>query len=395
VSTASIGTAAVLWVVVALRVPTLAAGPAQRSLWIALAGVATAFTIDIAHVVTALDDVLGTNVPHLIKHSVVVIAAGAIREAIRALVLVPNQAAEGRTRRILGTGIGVIALAALFVAAPVHAEPLPGLTAAAAGEPVLVAYWTVYLIALAAALVGIVRVTVTAVRTFPAGPLRTGMAWMGVGAVLGLVYCAHKTTFLALAVTGVAEPGIEMMERVQSALLTATVAASVTGLMWPSATRWPGLRHLRAHRTYQRLEPLWRAYVQAEPAIALERYARSLRALGEIELRLYRRVIEIRDGMLAIQPYADDHVRDLAVREAGGAGHHDPHLIGEAAWLETARRAKLRGEPPRNHAATAAIGGGNDLATEVRLLTNTSKNLPIIRAIADKLEGANAAKTSR
>jgi hypothetical protein len=268
VSTVTIATAAVLWVSVALRVPTLVAGAAQRSLWIALAGIATAFTLDIPHVVTALHEVVGTNVSHLIKHSVVVIAAGAIREATRALVLTPHSAAEARSRRVFVTIIAVAALAALFAAAPVHDQPLPGFTAAAAGEPVLVAYWTVYLIALAAALVGIVRVTLAAVRTFPAGPLRTGMAWMGVGAVIGLAYCTHKAAFLALAATGTAEPSIEMMERVQSALLTATVALSVTGLMWPHARRWPGVRHLRAYRTYRRLEPLWRAYVEAEPAIA-------------------------------------------------------------------------------------------------------------------------------
>lgn len=99
--------------------------------------------------------------------------------------------------------------------------------------------------------------------------------------------------------------------------------------------------------------------------------------------------------MLAVQPYADEHVRDLAVRAAGGAGHHDPHLIGEAAWLETARRAKLRCELPRNHAAKAGIGGGNDLATEVRLLANTSKNLPIIPARRRQAKGADAVRTSR
>jgi len=390
VSSVTIATAAVLWVSVTLRVPTLTAGAAQRSLWIALAGIAIAFTLDISYVVTALHEVVGTNTSHLIKHSVVVIAAGAIREAIRALVLTPHQAAECRSRRVLVTAIAIVALAALFAAAPVHAERLSGFTAAAAGEPVLVAYWTVYLIALASALAGIVRVTATAVRTFPAGPLRTGMGWMGVGAVAGLAYCAHKAAFLALAAAGVAEPSIAVMERVQSALLTATVALSVTGLMWPNARRWSGLRHLLAYRTYRRLEPLWCAYVQAEPAIALDQYPRRLRPLGDIELRLYRRIIEIRDGMLAVQRYGDHHTRERAMRYAEQTGHRAPEIVGEAAWLEAARRRKLRGDHPTKDEGQPRIVGGDDITTETRVLSAISKNLAPINAIADQLEASGA-----
>jgi hypothetical protein len=326
----------------------------------------------------------------LIKHSVVVIAAGAIREAIRALVLTPHQAAEGRRRRVLVTVTAVAALAAVFAAAPVHDQPLPGLTAAAAGEPVLVAYWAVYLIALSAALVGIVRVTLTAVRTFPAGPLRTGMAWMGVGALIGLAYCTHKAAFLALAATGTAEPSTAVMERVQSALLTATVALSITGLMWPNARRWPGPRHLLAYRTYRRLEPLWRAYVEAEPAIALEQYTRRLRPLGDIELRLYRRIIEIRDGMLAVQRYGDYQTRERATRYAEQAGHRTPEIVGEAAWLEAARRRKLRGDHPIEETEQPRIIGGDDLTTETLVLSAISKNLAPIHAIADQLEASGA-----
>jgi hypothetical protein len=390
VSPVTIATAAVLWVSVALRVPTLAAGAAQRSLWIALAGIAIAFTLDISHVAAALHEVVGTNTSHLIKHGVVVIAAGAIREAIRALVLTPHRAAERWRRRVLVTVMAVVALAALFAAAPVHAEPLSGFTAAAAGEPVLVAYWVVYLIALASALVGIVRVTRSAVRTFPAGPLRTGMGWMGVGAVVGLAYCSHKAAFLALAASGAAGPSIGAMERVQSALLTATVALSVTGLMWPHARRWPGVRHLRAYRTYRRLEPLWRAYVQAEPAIALDQYPRRRRPLSDIELRLYRRIIEIRDGMLAVQPYGDHHTRERATEYAEHAGHRTPEIVAEAAWLEAARRRKLRGSHPADDTGRQRIVGGDDLTTETRVLSAISKNLAPINAIADQLEDTGA-----
>jgi hypothetical protein len=68
-------------------------------------------------------------------------------------------------------------------------------------------------------------------RTFPAGPVRTAMCWMGAGALLGLAYCGHKAA--------------------QSALQAGCVLALVAGLLWPVAVRWPLVRHLLAYRTYR------------------------------------------------------------------------------------------------------------------------------------------------
>jgi hypothetical protein len=283
------------------------------------------------------------------------------------------------------------ALITLFALAPVHDHPVPSLTIAAVGEPTLLAYWAVYLAALGTALVGIAQVCVTSLRTFPAGPVRTGMGWMGAGALLGLAYCGHKAIYLATATSDLAVQDARSMETVQSALQAICVLALVAGLLWPAAERWPLLRHLIAYRTYRRLHPLWRAYVDAEPAITFDDTGRT--RLHDIEFRLYRRVIEIRDGMLAVRPYAGVRLREIALREAEHADHENLDLVGEAAWLELARRAKLRGDPPRQDSAPTTPGG-SDLATETRVLARIAEAWPAVQGIADQVEGHTETKAS-
>lgn len=203
------------------------------------------------------------------------------------------------------------------------------------------------------------------------------------GSVLGLAYCAHKAIFLATATGGIAVPDADTMDNVQSTLLTLTTLAFVIGLLWPTVTRWPVLRHLIAFRAYRTIHPLWQAYVEAEPDIAFQDTGKA--RLRDIEFRLYRRVIEIRDGMLAVRPYAGARLRKIALREAKRAGHKNPDLIGEAAWLEVARRTKLQGDPQCVDSVPVTAGGA-DLASETQLLTRIAMAWPAVQAIAERVE---------
>jgi hypothetical protein len=377
--------AALLWIVVVVRIPTLTAGGTQRHLFVALVALAAGVTLELPRAAAELQQVahLSPNMPNLAKHAAVVIAAGAVREVVRAIGLPPRAAVEHRLRRVFVTAAALVAMIILFVLAPVHNELLPGLTAAAVGEPTLLAYWAVYLAALTSVLVGIGRVTLTSLRRFPSSAVRAGMGWMGAGALFGLAYSAHKAVFLALGTSGIAMQDADVMENVQSVLLAATVLGFTVGLLWSVAVRWPLVRHLIAHRTYRRLGPLWQVYVQAEPGIAFDEADRP--GLRDIELRLYRRVIEIRDGMLAVRPYADAHSRQIAQQAAHRTGRKNADLIGEAAWLEVARRAKLHELPPADDDAPALTGGA-DLADELRVLTRIAKAWPTVQTIADQID---------
>jgi hypothetical protein len=108
------------------------------------------------------------------------------------------------------------------------------------------------------------------------------------------------------------------------------------------------------YRTYRRLYPLWRDLYHVSPWIALHPPTRSMTHLN---YRLYRRVIEIRDGLLALRCYRDPEVRLRARRSGESAGLTGDELRATvaAAQLKAALGAKARGQ-----AAPADSSGGAD-----------------------------------
>ncbi|WP_166355022.1 MAB_1171c family putative transporter [Phytoactinopolyspora limicola] len=392
-STYTVIPAILLWVAVAFRLPTRRKNTSQRHLLVGLTALAIACTLEIPSVSATLQErIVSANTPHLVKHIAVVVAASAIWEVARHVALTQTEAATHRARRAAITISAICAMIGMFLLAPEHDEPLPGLTNAAVGEPALLAYWTAYLAVLAVVVVGIARVAVSALRTFPAGALRTGVLWMGAGALVALAYCLNKAVYLVTATAGLASDHADLMESVQARLLALTVFGFVVGSLWPIAVRWPLIRHIIAYMTYRRLLPVWRAYLQGEPGLAFSVTGRA--RLYDVELRLYRRVIEIRDGMLAARAYADPGHCDLALREARRVTTRDPDLIGEAAWLETGRRAKLRRVQPSG-VPQVGISGGATITDEIRVLTRIAKSWPLIQTIADRIDDmSDVRKTS-
>jgi hypothetical protein len=109
-------------------------------------------------------------------------------------------------------------------------------------------------------------------------------------------------------------------------------------------------------------------------------------------MRLYRRVIEIRDGYMALGPVDVPGIEDT-VRAA--AGRHrlsaaDQATVTAATRLELARRAELRGEVRTATAAPYAdkdFIAGTDLDSEVRLLRVVAAHWATIRLAAETIEG--------
>jgi hypothetical protein len=119
---------------------------------------------------------------------------------------------------------------------------------------------------------------------------------------------------------------------------------------------------------------LWTALHEATPEIALHsargRLA-ELASVGDLDYRLYRRVIEILDGQLALRPYVTPEVRRAAEQLARRVGVRVDQLEPtiDALVLHTALRAKATG------AAADAIPAPTDrpdrdadLAAETRRL---------------------------
>lgn len=164
---------------------------------------------------------------------------------------------------------------------------------------------------------------------------------------------------------------------VVDALLAAAVLLTAAGVNGPIVMRTMrrARRAVAARRSLRQLYPLWRLVAGAVPHIALARGGNAPAAgtLGDAHLRAVRRVVEIRDGMLALAPYGSRGVLADAEHDASAAGlsGDDARATGEAAWLRAAAAAKRAGRPP-DAAARAPTGGGRDLEEEIAWLARVA-----------------------
>jgi hypothetical protein len=110
-----------------------------------------------------------------------------------------------------------------------------------------------------------------------------------------------------------------------------------------------------------------------------------------LAFHLYRRVVEIWDGRLALQPYVDPRVADRVkrfCRDNGMAGE-ELRALAEAASLAAALRAKAQEQPVRETAAVPPSVGGADVAADAAFLGKVAHYLlrsPLVPAILADLD---------
>lgn len=170
--------------------------------------------------------------------------------------------------------------------------------------------------------------------------VRLGLRLVAAGSVLGMVYAVGR-----MAVTF-----LELTTGRNDALVATFKVIALTGLVLVAAgSALPGLtrswrsarRALVAHRHLAHLYPLWSDLVAVVPGIALERVEprwRDRLHVRDLDMRLYRRVIEIRDGQLAVarkdavegRPVPD--VVELARSLSSTAGDAPTTVDAEVAW---------------------------------------------------------------
>ena len=142
-----------------------------------------------------------------------------------------------------------------------------------------------------------------------------------------------------------------------------------------------------ARRWLRELGPLWAGLREAVPEAAST--ARD-GLWPNAKLRLYRRVIAIRDAQLALRPYLDPAVAEAALTAARSAGLDGDDLDAavEAAVLAAAARARTAGRRAGQDAAGAgwpAVRGGADLASDAAWLARVSRaatGLPVAGDLA-------------
>jgi len=208
--------------------------------------------------------------------------------------------------------------------------------------------------------------------------LRRGLRVAAVGFAMTLLYVVTRAGSLVGARLGANPESYEFLVPVFSGL---SLLLTLVGLSLPaSGPRLSALAAgVRRRRDLRRLEPLWRAFYDAVPGIALDPPQPGRwrpRMPREAGLRLLRRVVEISDGRLAVAPYVPASVAPAARARAEAAGLRGEELaaVVEASQIAAGVAALgRRDEPVHGGAPAGAAPGGSDLPAEVARLVRVTR----------------------
>lgn len=340
----------VLWGATVVRLPTLLRDRRQRAMWACLCAGTLAETFTFAPVARAigrplLADLLGVVSTFLLLRFLAVIAGRGIPGWQWAL-----------------TAATLIAMVTLDVAAGgIGPDPtelsrhLPHLAAA---------FWVVFDGYLVAVLTSGAVLFRSAAREAPRGVPRFGLRTIAAGWAMIGASAALTAIPVVLGAAGV-PIGFSGLLTPARFLQDAGTLLAVGGALGPAGRRAHVV--LGEYRSLLALRPLWTAMRDAFPEVILFSPGRAvveMAGVDEVRLRLYRRVIEIRDGMLALRPYLCGVVPETPEAEAAaiaqalrrralgmpasgdspGFATVGPEMADEVAWLSRVSRAYRRKE---------------------------------------------------
>jgi hypothetical protein len=388
------------WGAVVYKLPSLRRrhDPARRLFWFTLLAIALTLSILLPPAYLGLDRLTGVaNLARLVGDGLGMLAAWAAQACLFHLSY-PPRSARVRTR-ILGLALvgTLLFMASCLALAPIHEEALD--FAGRYGQlPSILAYRLAFLGFLALGMGNAARLywRYATVVTGPA--LRLGLRLSAIAAALGLAFVANEVLRVGVAPFGRPDP-IPAAGSVSQALIAACIAVGIVGATVP---RWgphvgiPSLVEWIGHyRSLRRLYPLWLALYHAKPEIALQpppgRLADMLR-VWDVDWRLYRRVVETRDGRLLVRPLMDRRAAAMA-REfalAAGLAETEVRAVIEATELATALRRPHPAAAVPDKPSPAEISGGTDLPSEVVALERVARyyqRSPIVQRVLRQLQG--------
>ncbi|MEV4179710.1 MAB_1171c family putative transporter [Nonomuraea sp. NPDC049709] len=377
------GPAAVAWVLLAYRVSKGRRGapdPARDTVWLVLLGLSLSLTLLTPAVYAFAGRVSGVpNLARLLGHGSMLVVAWSARTFLWHLNH-PITEVQPRTRLHLGfLAATFAAMSVLFVLADTPVDDAR-FAARYAGDPWVLEYWLVYIAYLTPAFASMAVLGWAYAHMSTAPLLRVGLRLVAIGAFLAIGYNLHKALVFASERFGFSYPpaGHVLIDGVLPMLAHLLVLIGATLPAWGRLVNASeSLAWLSRYRTYQALRPLWRALYAASPHIALTPPSPALVELvtvRDLNLRLYRRVIEIRDGRLALMPYLDLDTATAARARAAQAGLSGQALdtAAEAAALHAALHAKALGATAVSGPASHTPGGG-DLDSDTVFLRDVAR----------------------
>ncbi|WP_051834228.1 MULTISPECIES: MAB_1171c family putative transporter [Streptomyces] len=236
-------------------------------------------------------------------------------------------------------------------------------------QPFLVAYLVTFLSAFVVGKVAVARACRFYARLSEDPWVRRGLRIAACGAAVELVYPTGRFADVFLVPYGWHPARWANVSRTD---LTVGMVLNIVG--WTAPLWGPRLTAILEwhadYRSYRRLRPLWSALYRAYPEISLEPPGGDLTALSDLTFHLHRRVIEIRDGYLALRKDAA-----LAPPFAATDSSGQPEAEREAALIAAALAGRQRRhDPPDADTAIAPIGPeSQDFADDVAWLVRVSQ----------------------
>lgn len=346
------GPAVLAWVLVA----NLGRGDdaARRRVRWVLLGLACSLTAQIPFVYDGLGGLAGwPHAARLVSHAGMVFTAWAAQEFMAVL----NGRPRGPRWQAWWAAGAFTVMCLLFATLP---DLLPQ-------SPRVMEYCLVYAAAQLPALLTVIGLGVRYARQAHDRVIRASLLLVVAGTALALLYLVNKSV-LAAAPRLAFEFPLGRTVPLSKILPTTAYLLVLIGAALPAGFGW-----WRRYRLFRRLGPLWRALYRADPAIALDPPAvPDALVLRNLRHRLYRRVIEIRDGLLALQPYRSAEAGAAARARTAACGLDDrkAEAAVEAAVVAAALAARAAGTPPGP--PPAVVSGGTDLDADTEYLSRVS-----------------------
>ncbi|WP_406480211.1 MAB_1171c family putative transporter [Streptomyces platensis] len=233
----------------------------------------------------------------------------------------------------------------LFLSCPLHGEHPVDFEVRFARVRHADAYIAVYLATYIINLANIARLTWPPSHALSRPWLRRSLQLTALGSIVVAGYPLGK-------LLGVAGRWFGTSRLDAAAVLGAPICAIGGSLVLVIGGTFPGwgqrlLARVRQYQSVRRLYPLWFALYQATPGIALfpRRSSRPPWFVPDLQMRLYRLIIEIRDGQRALRPYVDAAELAAVAREARAAGldKEDLQVTLEAVAIRLGVREKAHG----------------------------------------------------
>jgi hypothetical protein len=344
-------TALMVWVIAAyklVRIPRGAASAAPYALVACLVTLATALTLQPASVQLAIDRLLGPKAT-LIIGEVLVVAGTCSYQVLMLAINDPRASAWRRARpRVVLAATASVAMVILFILSPATDSAVRPWTE----DPATAGHVAIYAAYLAGGAIDVARLAHRFVRLGDRDLLRLGLYMVTGGSYAAAAYAVAKIAFLIiLPVFGLGLLSVQYAIT-KPLIIVAALLCSV-GSTLPSWGRWVGAdrpaRWLGCYLSLMALYPLWRALSVVVPEAVLDPRPRWADRLPiDVHFRLTRRVIEIRDGLVALRPCRHPQATDLAAALAADRRLEsiDPEALVEAAEIAMALETRKSAATP-------------------------------------------------